>query len=209
LSPPSGPADAFDLLDWKRRIFDLYREVRSLATSDPLAAWTRWRGARDRLFASHAQSPIPRERRQDFRGLPFFEYDPAARVAADVAEASAVHHDIGTSDGSSYGFTRLAVVRFELAGRDLALDLYWLDGYGGGLFLPFRDATSGRTSYGAGRYLLDTVKGADLGMDGRQLVLDFNFGYNPSCSYDPRWVCPLAPPSNRLAVPVEAGERSA
>ena len=209
MSLPGGLADALDLLDWKRRIFDLYRDVRSLAASDPLAAWRRWREARDQLFASHAQSPIPRERRQEFRGLPFFEYDPAARVAADVTEASAAHYDIGASDGSSYGFTRFAVVRFRLAGRDLALELYWLDGYGGGLFLPFRDATSGRTSYGAGRYLLDTVKGADLGMDGPRLVLDFNFAYNPSCAYDPRWVCPLAPPPNRLAVPIEAGERSA
>ena len=67
--------------------------------------------------------------------------------------------------------------------------------------------TSGRSTYGAGRYLLDTVKGADLGIDGPRLVLDFNFAYNPSCAYDPRFVCPLAPPPNRLAVPIEAGER--
>ncbi|HEX2293734.1 MAG TPA: DUF1684 domain-containing protein, partial [Actinomycetota bacterium] len=82
------------------------------------------------------------------------------------------------------------------------------DGYGGGLFLPFRDATSGRSTYGAGRYLYDTIKGADLGAEDGRLVLDFNFAYNPSCAYDPRWACPLAPPSNRLDVAVEAGERS-
>ena len=88
------------------------------------------------------------------------------------------------------------------------LDLYWLDGYGGGIFLSFADATSGRETYGACRYLLDTVKGADLGEEGGRLVLDFNFAYNPSCAYDPRWVCPLAPPGNRLAVPIRAGERA-
>ena len=67
--------------------------------------------------------------------------------------------------------------------------------------------TSGKTTYGAGRYVLDTVKGSDLGGLEGTLVLDFNFSYNPSCSYDPRWDCPLAPPPNWLKVPVEAGER--
>jgi len=76
-----------------------------------------------------------------------------------------------------------------------------------GLFLPFGDTTNGTTTYGGGRYLLDTAKGADLGGDDGGLVLDFNFAYNPSCAYDPRWVCPLAPPGNRLPVGVEAGER--
>ena len=71
----------------------------------------------------------------------------------------------------------------------------------------FRDATSGDETYGGGRYLLDTVKGSDLGMQDGRLVLDFNFAYNPSCSYDPRWVCPLSPPANRLPVAIEAGER--
>ena len=52
------------------------------------------------------------------------------------------------------------------------------------------------------------MKGADLGTsdDGARLVLDFNHAYNPSCSYDPRWSCPLAPPENRIDVPVTAGE---
>ena len=76
------------------------------------------------------------------------------------------------------------------------------------MFLPFRDATSGNTTYGGGRYLLDTAKGADLGSAGDALVLDFNFAYHPSCVYDPKWVCPLAPLANRLAVAVEAGELS-
>ena len=100
-------------------------------------------------------------------------------------------------------FTRFAVAR---AG-EVELELYWLEGYGGGLFVPFADATSGDETYGAGRYVLDTVKGADLGTEDGRLVLDLNFAYQPSCSYDPRWTCPLAPPANRLAVPVRAGER--
>ncbi len=118
--------------------------------------------------------------------------------------------EIGTSDGGAYRFTRFATVRVR-TGRagPVRSTLYWLEGYGGGLFLPFRDATAGHETYGAGRYLMDTVKGSDLGAtdDGR-LVLDFNFAYNPSCSYDPRWSCPLAPPANRLDVEVRAGERN-
>jgi uncharacterized protein (DUF1684 family) len=90
---------------------------------------------------------------------------------------------------------------------DHRLALYWLEAYGGGVFLPFRDETSGTETYGAGRYLLDTVKGADLGEEGGRLVLDFNLAYNPSCAYDPRWACPLAPPENRLTIPIRAGER--
>lgn len=204
---PSGD-EVLDLLDWKRRVLGLYGNAR--ATEDPAAAWLAWRAGRDELFSTHPQSPIPPHRRAGFEGVPYFDHDPEARVLAEVEPAHAEHHDIATSgEGEgSYGFTRFAVARFELAGVALALELYWLDGYGGGLFVPFRDATSGRQTYGAGRYLLDTVKGADLGAapDGR-LVFDFNFAYNPSCSYDPRWVCPLAPPANRLGVEVRAGER--
>jgi uncharacterized protein (DUF1684 family) len=200
------PGDLLDLLDWKRRVFELYAEVR--AASDPAAAWMHWRAARDELFASHPQSPLTAEARSSFTGLPYFDHDPSARVLAALEPAEPEHYDIGTSDGGSYGFTRFGVARFSLQGRDLALEAYWLDGYGGGVFLPFRDATAGRETYGAGRYLLDTVKGSDLGTapDGR-MVLDFNFSYNPSCAYDPRWACPLAPPPNRLDVPVRAGER--
>jgi uncharacterized protein (DUF1684 family) len=203
--PPGNP---LDLLDWKRRVFELYAEVRAGSGSDPEAAWRRWRAVRDDLFASHPQSPIPPEARTGFRGLPYFGHDPAARVLAEVEPAQPEHYEIGTSDGGTYGFTRFGVVRFSLHGRDLALEAYWLEGYGGGVFLPFRDATAGGETYGAGRYLLDTVKGSDLGMaaDGR-LVLDFNFAYNPSCAYDPRWACPLAPPANRLDLEIRAGEQ--
>ena len=112
----------------------------------------------------------------------------------------------GSADGR-FEMTRVGTARFELSGRPCSLGLYWIEGYGGGLFLSFRDATSGRETYGAGRYLLDTVKGADLGLEDGLLVLDFNLAYQPSCSYDPTWACPLAPPENRLPMAVRAGER--
>jgi hypothetical protein len=124
-----------------------------------------------------------------------------------VQEAQPERLDVTTSRDGTYTFTRFGTARFELAGEACGLDVLWLEGYGGGLYLSFRDATSGSETYGACRYLLDTVKGADLGTEDGRLVLDFNFAYNPSCSYDPRWDCPLAPPGNRLGVPVRAGER--
>mgnify|MGYP001549928636 CR=1 FL=1 len=117
-----------------------------------------------------------------------------------------VTREIATSGEHPYSLRRLSRVIFMLYGEN-PIDLYWLDGYGGGLYLCFADATSGSETYGACRYLLDAVKGSDLGEQNGKLVLDFNFAYNPSCAYDPRWVCPLAPPGNRLRAPVRGGER--
>jgi uncharacterized protein (DUF1684 family) len=200
-----GRVDELTLLDWKRRIFELYARVR--AAPDPQIAWEDWRRTRDDLFRMHPQSPLKPERRAGFEGLRYFDYDPALRVAAEVAPAERERREIATSGDGSYTFTRFGRALFALDGVDHALELYWLEGYGGGVFLSFADATSGRETYGAGRYLLDTVKGADLGERDGKLVLDFNFAYNPSCSYDPSWVCPLAPPGNRLAIPIRGGER--
>ena len=193
------------LLDWRRRVSSLYHEVR--ADPDPQHAWERWRSARDRLIGSHPQSPLAAEDRYGFDGVRYFDYDPGYRVTAELVAAEPLERDIETSRWSSYRFVRFAVAEFELHGRQLSLDCFWLQSYAGGLFLPFGDATNGAMTFGAGRYLLDTVKGADLGGEDRRLVLDFNFAYNPSCAYNPRWVCPLAPAANRLPVAVEAGER--
>ena len=199
------PPGELELLDWKRRVFALYAEVRSAA--DPEAAWQRWRAARDDLFRTHPQSPLPAESRTSLRRGPVLPLRPGS--------AGARHGRAGRSDGDpgrverrgAIEFRRFALARFRLGGAERELELYWLAGYGGGLFLPFRDETSGRETYGGGRYLFDTVKGADLGTDGERLVLDFNFAYNPSCSYDPRWVCPLSRPRTGCSVAISAGER--
>jgi uncharacterized protein (DUF1684 family) len=84
-------------------------------------------------------------------------------------------------------------------------------GYAGGIFIPFRDDTNGSETYAAGRYLVDAAKSADLGGDpvAGTLIVDFNFAFQPSCAFDPRWACPLAPPENRLDLPIRAGERLA
>jgi len=197
-------ADTLALLDWKRRVFALYDTVR---TMEPEAGWELWRETRDELFRSHPQSPLPPDRRSSFEGLEYWPYDPQARVLAELEDVEAAPQAVETSGAEEIIFRPFARASFELRGERLALEVSWLAAYGGGAFLCFRDATSGQESYGGGRYLLDTVKGADLGEEDGRLVLDFNFAYNPSCSYDPGWVCPLAPPANRLAVGVEAGER--
>ena len=171
-------------------------------------AWRHWCAARNRLFREHPASPLPATERAGFAGLAHFPYDPDLRLTpglAAVDPAASVDIDLG-ADGHivlrPLGLT--AGLADRLGGE---LTVYWLEGYGGGLFLPFRDASSGETTYGGGRYLLDTVKGADLGMAGDGLVLDFNFAYYPSCAHSAMWTCPLPPAENFLAVEVAAGER--
>jgi uncharacterized protein (DUF1684 family) len=200
VSPPE-----LELLDYKRRVHALYARVRD--DPDAAHAFAAWVVERDDLFARHPQSALPPERRAGFGGLSYFPHDPRGRVLADVATTERRRYDIASSVGEAMSFERIGVARFTLGEAPCELELYWLVGYGGGLFVPFADATSGHETYGAGRYLLDTVKGADLGTHDGRLVLDFNLAYNPSCSYDPRWACPLAPPANRLAIPVRLGER--
>ena len=178
------------------------------ASPEPETGWRLWRGVRDDLFRTHPQSPLPPEDRAAFAGVEYYPYDVALRVLADVAPTRSESLRMVGSAGSAVHFTRFGVAQFELGGDLRTLELYWLEGYGGGVFLPFNDETTGHETYGGGRYLLDTVKGADLGMERGRLVLDFNFAYNPSCSYDVRWACPLPPAANTLDLPVRAGERT-
>lgn len=194
-----------ELLDYRRRVNSLYADVRTVLGSDAVAAHGLWRAGRDDLFGTHPQSALPAHERAGFAGLAYHPYDPGLRFSAAVRPLPHETYDVGTSTGDVIPFVRFGAVDLPVG----TLEVFWLRAYGGGVFIPFRDATSGQTTYGGGRYLLDTAKGADLGAEGEQLdrlVLDFNFAYHPSCHYDPQWVCPLAPPSNRLAAPIAAGE---
>ena len=210
-------SDYLELADWRRQVAELYGHGRSTATSDAKRATREFRVARDLLFRQQTQSPLLASERGAFPGVPYWDYDPAWRVAARVepAEVEAASPFGGqslalpSSGEEAFNFKRIGRVTLGGPFGGASLAVFWMEGYAGGLFLPFRDATSGSETYGAGRYLLDTVKGADLGGDpGRsELVLDFNMAYHPSCVYDPRWNCPLAPLENRLPVAVRAGER--
>jgi uncharacterized protein (DUF1684 family) len=193
-----------DLLDYRRRVWALYAEVRDLRRRDPAAAHRRWREERDVLFGTHPQSALPPEERPTFRGLNYHDYDASFSFTAPIRRLPDERYDVPTSTGGVIPFVRFGAVDLPVG----SLEVFWLDAYGGGVFLPFRDGTSGATTYGGGRYLLDTAKGADLGATGDRLILDFNFAYHPSCHYDPQWVCPLAPLANRLAAPIRAGELS-
>ena len=195
--------DFITLLDWRRRVADMYSSVRAKLPADAPAAHALWRSTRDDLFRTHPQSPVPAEERAKFSGLPYYEYDPRFATRGKVRSLPEERYDVGTSTGGVIPFVRFGAVDLDVG----SLEVFWLDAYSGGVFLPFRDATAGKTTYGGGRYLLDTAKSADLGANGDELVLDFNFAYHPSCRYDPKWVCPLAPLGNRLQVAIEAGEQ--
>ena len=202
---PSAAQAYLDLVDWRRRVGDLFR-----LTGDDAAG--RFRRGRDDLFRTHPQSPIEPEDRPSFKGLRYFDYDPRYRVTARVepADGSELLIDTGGEDGA-VRYRRAATLVFEVDGRACRLTVLSLVQYAGGLFVPFRDRTSGRETYGGGRYLFDTAKDTDglvleITAGSSDVVVDFNFAYNASCAYSPRWACPLAPPENHLAVPVQAGE---
>ena len=184
---------SLELLDWRRRVAALYREVREFA--DPADAHAHWVSGRAGLFATHPQSAD----RNAVLGLP--PYDARWRFGVELQQAPEQRIEVPTATDGVVPFERIGRVELEEVG---SLDVWWLGSYGGGVWLPIRDANP--DTYGGGRYVLDTVKGADLGGDGDRLVVDLNFAYNPSCAYDEAWACPLAPPGNVIDVPVEAGE---
>jgi uncharacterized protein len=190
------------LLDWRRRVAALYATAR--AAADPERGWRTWRDGRDELFAAHPDSPLDAPARASFTGLPYAPYDPALRVEVPLEPAPPRRLEVPTAGDGVVRLDRIGTVAPGALGR---LDVWWVGGYGGGVFLPLRDGSAGRGTYGGGRYLLDTIKGADLGGGDGRLVVDLNFAYHPSCTYDPRWSCPLAPEGNRTAVPVVAGEQ--
>lgn len=205
----SAPNHPLHLTEWRREVAEIYASVRREAATKPHHAWERFRTRRDRLFRDHPQSPLPSTQRAHFQGLSFYAYDSAWRVPAVVVPTERGEPtEVDLPDEGHLRYSPVAELRFTADGEARVLTLYWIEGYGGGLFLPFGDTTSGRTTYGGGRYLYDTIKGADLNTTTDQFILDFNFAYNPSCAYDDRWACPLAPPENRLPFAVEAGERS-
>jgi len=197
---------ALEVVDWRRRVYALYAAVR--AAADVPAAHELWRTTRDELFATHPETPLLPEDRASFAGLPVEPYDPAWRFEVEIVPGDGRHLDIETGTDGIVPFVLLGTVEVPGVG---SLDAWRLTSYAGGIFLPIKDALHGKHggTYGGGRYLLDTIKGADLGPGSppESLVLDFNFAYNPSCAYDPAWACPLAQPGNTTKVEIPVGER--
>ena len=209
-----GMSDYLDLYDYRRRVATMYRERTQaiMMGTDPVTAWQRFCAVRDDLFAHHPQSPLDEQQRRHFQGLAYFPYNPAMRFVVKVdTDVEPTSQTVVMDAQETMSMTTVGRVHFTVEGESVALSLYWLNIYGGGLFLPFRDTTSPTESYGGGRYLFDTIKGSDFlpapGASGwDRIMLDFNYAYNPSCAYNDRWVCPLAPAENRLSVPIRAGE---
>ncbi|HUC56923.1 MAG TPA: DUF1684 domain-containing protein [Streptosporangiaceae bacterium] len=194
--------DATGLLDWRRRVAALYAEVR--AEPDPRAGHELWQAGRNWLLGHHPQSPVPVASRSGFSSVPVADYDAGLRFVAEVdGDVAPARIEMVTGTDGVVAMERAGVVHLAGVGD---LDVWWLAGYGGGIFLPVKDRRADGQTYPGGRYVLDTVKGADLGGDDGYLVIDLNFAYNPSCAYDPAWACPLAPPGNTVSVPVDAGE---
>ncbi|SDH76470.1 DUF1684 domain-containing protein [Agrococcus jejuensis] len=193
-----------DVVDWRRHVFAIYAAVRAAAS--PEAAHALWRRERDALLRTHPASPVPASARADLVGADVAPYDPAWRFECSLEPADGVRWDVETGTDGIVPFERWATATLPGVGT---LDVWRLRSYGGGLFVPVRDALAGRDggTYGGGRYLVDTVKGADLGMGDGTIVLDLNFAYAPSCAYDPAWACPLPPAGNRVDVPIPVGER--
>jgi uncharacterized protein (DUF1684 family) len=188
---------ALDVASWRREVHALYAAVR--AEPDPARAHALWVDTRSRLFLEHPASP--RRPGQRLRHAP---YDPAYRFVADVTPAELDRWEFRSATDGVVPFAGIGTVRLGGLGQ---VAMWWLDSYGGGVFLPVRDGSAGTETYGAGRYLLDTVKGTDLGRDeAGRWVVDLNFAYNPSCVYDYRWVCPLAPAGNRIEASAPVGE---
>jgi uncharacterized protein (DUF1684 family) len=210
-----------DLYDWRRRAAEIFRDRDAALAKgeEPGLALTTFREAKDALFRHHRQSPLSTDSRSAFAGLRYFAYDSRLRMEGTLTTIESRESiDAPASGPHAMPLQRAATVDFRLAGEPVRLTLFWIDVYGGGLFLPFRDATCPAESYGAGRYLFDSVKGSGFDLDvaaaadpggyaGGTIVLDFNYAYNPSCAYDPRWACPLAPRENWIALPIRAGER--
>lgn len=155
---------------------------------------------KDEFFARAGDSPLTDEQRAHFTGLRYFPEDAALRFEVALERAALPEHEeIQTSDGQVRVLPRAGTLRFTVGGTEASLVAY---DQGHELFIPFRDATSGTETYGAGRY----VEAHPLGSD--RWALDFNVAYNPYCAYNEAWSCPLPPRENWLDVPIRAGEMS-
>jgi len=161
----------------------------------------QFRAEKDRVFARDPHSPLTSAQRSAFRGLQYFDENPQLIITAGIdREVDPEEVLMGTSSGEEQVYHRYGLVRFRVDEQPAQLMLYSSEG-SDELFIPFRDATSGHETYGAGRYLEVHAHGDDV-------TIDFNYAYNPNCAYDPSWSCPLPPTENWLKVPIRAGEKT-
>jgi hypothetical protein len=164
-----------------------------------------FRRQKDKFFNDNPDSPILPEEKDQFTGLKYYPIDLAFRVLARlVPEAHPGIFRVQTTTGGHKEYARVGRLEFDLGGQRLSLTAFMPPAdeplHGNRLFVPFRDKTSGKETYGAGRYLDLNKKATD------EYVLDFNRAYNPYCAYSPYYSCPLPPGENNLPVEIRAGE---
>ena len=163
------------------------------------------RQAKDSMLAGAPDSPVPPDKRSAFLPLSYFPVDPAYAVPASLEETPAgarAQLEMQTSGGEPRRMERVGILRFTLNGQRMQLSGFVEAGEPPGrLFVPFADATSGRETYKAGRYL--EIPRSPTGI----YTVDFNKAFNPYCYYNPKYDCPFPPRENRLPVAIQAGEK--
>jgi len=177
-----------------------------MSVSDWKATVQRARKTKDAFFAQHWQSPIPPQDCPRFRGLQYYLPDSSYRFELELHE----HPEkqiarMAYTKGNKQDFLRWGEFRFKIGEKEQALQAYKRSREEETLFVPFKDATSGRETYGAGRYL-DLEPERDRTADGKW-ILDFNQAYNPWCIYSEAYTCPFVPTENWLEVPIYVGEK--
>lgn len=175
-----------------------------------VAELDEFRKQKDEFFATSPQSPIPRElRASGFTGLRYYPPDLTYRIEAQCVPFEMQEIvPLGTTQGEIRQHLRYAELRFTITGEDCRLVAFKPvdDPQTQELFVPFRDATSGGETYGAGRYVEAEDEHADQGGASHTVILDFNLAYSPWCAYSAAYSCTLPPAENRLAIPIMAGE---
>jgi uncharacterized protein (DUF1684 family) len=159
-----------------------------------------YRASKDEYLRNDHHSPIPDQYRDRFERLPYFDHNPDLVFTITVEPGDGTQVTIATSDGAQRTYHHAGVVHLPIADEEVSLGLY--DTGHPGFFLPFRDASSGKETYGAGRYL-DLQPNED-----GTVTIDFNLAYSPHCAYNDGYSCALPPASNWLTVPIEAGEKT-
>jgi uncharacterized protein len=163
--------------------------------------------AKDSYFADTATSPLNRSNIETFAGLRYFEPDLSYKLAALLVRDSLSEiFSMPTTTERAPRYRVYGTAYFKIGNRALQLNVFQnidlLEKNPGSyhLFLPFKDLTNSKLTYGGGRYLDLVIPKNDT------ILIDFNYAYNPYCVYDDRWSCPLTPPENYLEVSINAGE---
>jgi uncharacterized protein (DUF1684 family) len=161
-----------------------------------------FRQDKDQFFEKDHSAPLTHEQQESFSGLNYFDESDRLRfiIEPEIFEGRDII-EMQTSTGDVTSYQRWGTVSFDVDGESATLTLYRAD-HGDNFFLPFVDTTSGKETYGAGRYL-----DVEQTHDGK-IVVDFNYAYNPYCAYNEKWSCPLTPFENRIQVPIRAGEKN-